>query len=220
MASLLREGTLSKKVCFNRTSRENGGGLLVPDFDVIADVSTTLELLLKNALDPSATAQIHDLQGQIIGANEAKLTIFLYEVIEDPSARNRPRLRGSSPPNILIQKPPVALSLHYLLTPWGGTRDTEHKILGRAIQILYDNAILSGTALQGGLANTDQALKITQIPLALEELTRVWYSVQKPYHLSICYEVRVVNLDSKQEEFVRSVAQRTLDYVLPEGVAP
>jgi hypothetical protein len=203
----------------------------VPDFGVIADVSATLELLLTKALqvfpDP-AIAEIHDLQGNIastVAPEKAKLTIFLYEVVEDTSARNRPRLRGSLPPNVLVKKPPVALLLRYLLTPWGGDRATEHKILGRAIQVLYDNAILSGTALVGnglrdGLEGSNQALKITQIPLSLEELTRVWYSVQKPYHLSVCYEVRVVNLDSEQQELVHSVVRRTLDYALPEGVAP
>lgn len=188
-------------------------------YGVIADVSTTLQSLLTNGLATLAgppVAQIHDLQGSI-PTNPAQLTIFLFEAAEDPSARNRPRLRGSSPPDLSIRKPALALMLRYLLTPWSGDRATDHRILGRAMQVLYDNAILSGTALQGGLAGTNDALKITQAPMSLEERTRVWHAVQKPYRLSACYEVRVINLESEREDLVHPVARRTVDAAVPEG---
>lgn len=185
---------------------------------MIADVSATLQALLTNALGTLAgppLAQVHDLQG-VIPTNPAQLTIFLFEAAEDPSARNRPRLRGSSPPDLSVRKPPLALLLRYLLTPWSGDRITDHRILGRAMQALYDNAIVSGTKLQGGLAGSDQALKITQTPLSLEERTRVWHAVQRPYRLSASYEVRVVNLDSERVDLVHPVAGRTLDAAVPE----
>lgn len=190
------------------------------DFGVIADVSATLQTLLTNALSTLAgppLAQIHDLQGNI-PTNPAQLTIFLFEAAEDPSARNRPRLRSSAPPDLSVRKPPLALLLRYLFTPWSGDRITDHRILGRAMQALYDNAIISGTGLQGGLAGTDQALKITQAPLSLEERTRVWHAVQRPYRLSASYEVRVVNLDSEREDLIHPVARRSLDSAVPEGV--
>ena len=93
-------------------------------------------------------------------------------------------------------KPPMALRLHYLLTPWGGDSVTEQQILGRAMQALYDDAILAGTDLLGGLQGSADTLKITLIPLTLEDRARVWYAIQKPYRLSVNYEVRVVNLDA------------------------
>ena len=192
------------------------------DYGVIADVSATLELVLTDALGTLAgppIARVHDLQGTI-PANPAHLTLFLFEAGEDPSARNRPRLRGSSPPDLTLRKPPLALLLRYLLTPWGGDRTTDHRILGRAMQALYDNAILSGAALQGSLAGTTDALKITHAPMSLEERTRVWHAVQKPYRLSASYDVRVVNLDSEIEDRVRAVARRTVDAAVPEGAMP
>lgn len=190
------------------------------DFGVIADVSATLQALLTDALSTlggAPVAEVHDLQGTI-ATNPAHLTLFLFEAAEDPSARNRPRLRASVPPDHSIRKPPMALLLRYLLTPWSGDRITDHRILGRALQALYDNAILSGAALRGGLADTDQALKISQAPLSLEERTRVWHAVQRPYRLSASYEVRVVSLDSERQQLVRSVVGRTLDFARPEGV--
>ena len=71
----------------------------------------------------------------------------------------------------------MPLILRYLLTPWGGDRATEHLLLGRALQTLHDDAILSGPQLQGGLAGTSEALKLKLAPLTLEEQTRVWFAV-------------------------------------------
>ena len=36
-----------------------------------------------------------------------------------------------------------------------------------------------------------------EAPLTLEELTRVWHAVQKPYRLSVSYDVRVIKIDSE-----------------------
>lgn len=94
----------------------------------------------------------------------------------------------------------MALLLKYLITPWSGDAATDHLILGRAMQVLYDNAVLEGTQLQGSLANTNDTLKITITPLLMDERTKVWYAVQRSYRLSSAYEVRVVNLDSSRRE--------------------
>jgi hypothetical protein len=193
----------------------------VPDSGVIAAVSETLQMVLTDALStlqpaPAPVAEVHDLQGTI-PTTPARLTLFLFEVGEDSSARNRPRVRGSAPPNVTLQKPPMALLLRYLLTPWGGDRLTEHRLLARAMQVLYDDAILSGPDLRGNLVGTDQALKITLSPLTLEDQTRVWFAVQKPYRLSASYEVRVVNLDSETVEQLTPVTRRTVELAAPEG---
>lgn len=193
------------------------------DFDVIASVSQTLQTVLTDALsslDPQnpPLAEIHDLQGTI-PTSPARITIFFFEVIEDPSARNRPRVRGSNPPNTTLQKPPMALLLRYLFTPWSGDRLTDQRLLGRTMQVLYDDAILAGTQLQGGLANSDQALKLHMAPITLEDRTRVWNAVQKPYRISVTYEVRVVNLDPLQTQEIRAVSSRQFDPALPDGGA-
>jgi uncharacterized protein DUF4255 len=190
------------------------------DYGIIADVSATLEQLLTGALAPiGSVAEVHDLQG-IIPVIPARLTLFLFEISEDASARNRPRLCDvvpGPPPRLTIRKPPMALLLRYLLTPWSGDRPTDQRILGRAMQVLYDNAIVSGPALAGGLAGTDQALKISVASLTVEERARVWYSVQKPYRVSVAYEVRVVNLVSEVVGEVSTVSDRSLGYAMAES---
>lgn len=194
------------------------------DFNVIADVSRTLRDVLTAGLStltpaPPPVAEIHDLQGTIT-TNPARLTLFLFEVVEDASAKNRPRVRRETPPTVEISKPPMALLLRYLMTPWSGDRFTDHQILGRVLQVLYDGAILAGTVLTGGLAGTDAALKINLAPLTLEERTRVFHAVQRPYHLSVTYDVRVVDLDSETAAVRRPVASRTLVPAMGGGAAP
>lgn len=188
----------------------------MPDSDVISAVSETLQTVLRTAVstldNPPPTAELSDLQGNI-SLNPARLAIFLFEIVEDPSARNRPRVRGAAGSDITTTKPPMALMLRYLVTAWGGDRLTEQRLLGRAMQVLYDDALISAPELQGtSLKDTHEVLKVTLLPLTLEERTRVWYSVQRPYRLSLYYEIRVVNLDSETVTARRAVDSRHLDY--------
>jgi hypothetical protein len=192
----------------------------MPAFSVIADVSRTLETFITAGLStllppPAPVAVVHDLQPGNISTNPARLTIFLFEVVEDASQRNRPPVRidtvPPAAPGVQISKPPIALLLRYLMTPWSGDPFADHQILGRTLQVLYDGAILSGTQLQGTtLQNTDVALKLTLAPLTLEERSRVFYAIQRPYRLSVTYDVRVINLDTETSRSVVPVASREI----------
>jgi hypothetical protein len=180
------------------------------DFNVISNISETIrDLLIDGLRDLSAEADIHDLQGAI-STSPARVTIFLYDVCEDPSARNAPRITKQAPPDVIVKKPPAALLLRYMLTPWGGSRDTEQRILGRVMQILYEDAILSGSQLRGALAGTDEAIRVMLAPISLEDRARVWHSVQKPYRLSVTYEVRVARIEVVREQRVKPVLDRRL----------
>lgn len=179
---------------------------------VVADVSSTLLNLLKAALAPNATAELHDLQGTI-STSPARMTLFLFEIIEDAASKNRPFTEELQPDGSYRSvKPPMALVLKYLLTPWSGDRDTDQQLMGKTLQLFYDNAIIRGPDLAGTLAGTHEGLKVTLVPITLEERTRVWYAVQKPYRLSVTYDVRVINLDSDQVERKQPVTERRLEY--------
>jgi hypothetical protein len=183
-----------------------------------------LEQLLTDAMSsltgpPAPIAEIHDLNG-VIPTAPPRLTMFLYDIREDPSMRNRPKVREPDGNGFQVRKPPMALCLHYLLTAWGGSRITEERMLGRVLQALYDQPILSGAMLTGSLAGLDEPIHITLVPLTLEEKARVWWSIQKPYRLSLNYEVRVANLESETLIEAQAVTTRTLDSALPDRVGP
>lgn len=186
----------------------------MPEIDA---VSQTLKAVLDPALDPlmpalnEPSAEISDLQGNI-PLSPAKLTLFLFDVQEDVSARNRPRVRVDDQGEVKLRRPDMALQLQYLLTPWSTNRLTEQAILTTTLRTLYDGAILRGTQLQGDLAGTDVALKITLLPLSIEDITRIWHSVQKPFRVSAIYQVRVVPVASLSEVALKPVSRRTLRY--------
>jgi Pvc16 N-terminal domain len=192
--------------------------------DVISDVSAVLKQLLTDAMStltdpPAPIAEIHDLNG-VIPTAPPRLTMFLYDIREDPSMRNRPKVREPDGNGFQVRKPPMALCLHYLLTAWGGSRITEERMLGRVLQALYDQPILSGAVLTGSLAGLDEPIHITLVPLTLEEKARVWWSIQKPYRLSLNYEVRVANIESETVIEAQAVTSRTLDSALSDRVGP
>ena len=187
------------------------------DFGVVSDVSATLVAALDDQLGtlvPPARAELNDLAGAVPAG--LVLTVTLYEILEDPPSRNRPPVREVNGAAVITRKPPMALLLRYLLTPWGGDQPTEQRIVGRAMQVLYDDAILDGAQLRDGLRGSADTLKVTLAPLTLEERTRVWWAIQKPYRLSLNYEVRVVNLDALAQQRAAPVQSRTLDAAIAE----
>jgi hypothetical protein len=186
----------------------------VADSAVISDVSTTLVDTLNAELAtlvPAARAELNDLT-RPAAPQGAVLTITLYEILEDGHSRNRGRVREPDATTIVTRKPPMALLLRYLMTPWAGDQQAVQQIAGRTLQVLYDDAILDGLQLRGDLLGSEDSLKVTLAPLTLEERARVWYAIQKPYRLSLNYEIRVVNLDALGRRQVEAVQSRTLDW--------
>lgn len=192
----------------------------MPDYDVIGDVSETLRATLDASFTGTplaATIVEVDNLADGVSTNPPHLTVFPYELAEDTSQRNRPHRRTDVGGKLEIRKPAMALLLRYLITAWAGDIATEQGLLGRTLQVLHDGAILSGPQLQGGLAGTDEALKITFVPLTLEEKSRVWSAIQKPYRLSLNYEVRVVDLDPTSFDTATPVTSRILEPAVPGG---
>lgn len=85
-------------------------------------------------------------------------------------------------------------------------------MLSVTLQTFYDNPILQGPQLAGDLTGSSLALKVTLALVPVEERTRVWHALQKPYKVSLLYDVRVVPLPSLIDESVIPVHRRSLQY--------
>ena len=179
-------------------------------FQAIEHVSQTMVTLLAAGLAPLGTAvRVDDLQATPATSN--LLTLFLFRITEDGHSRNRPpevRL-SAAPTTAQIRRPPLALCVHYMLTPWSTHFPDNHRIMGEAMRTLHDSAIVTGAALSGTLA-PDEDLHITMVPVSLEDQLRVWYAINKPYRLSLYYEVRVVRIESTTPVVRAVVRERTL----------
>jgi hypothetical protein len=167
-------------------------------FEAIQEVSNILQIVLDQRLKGiGATCVNHDLL--TTPAVGKTLTLTLYEVAEDPSARNKPDIRVVSGTQVTTRRAAQGLLLRYIITAWSGHILDDQRILGCAVQTLYDNGIISGTALENtSLSAGDEAIAITMIPQTIEDRTHVWRAYNKAYRLSVNYEVRVVHIESQR----------------------
>jgi hypothetical protein len=137
--------------------------------------------------------------------DSVQLSIYLYQITENASTKNQIPLQGDG---AQVRKAPLALDLHYLVTPLVGTVTDQQIILGKVMQVLYDRAILQGADLTGSLASSGQEVRVILNPVPYEELTRLWQSMEMSYRLSVVYIVRVIMVDSVDEQFVQPVVTK------------
>jgi Pvc16 N-terminal domain len=187
----------------------------VANSDVISAVSATLESRLTAGLkilggQNPPVAQLHDLVTPVT-EDPPTVTLFLYQILEDPSVRNRAGTQRIVNGEALRRRQPLGLRLQYMITAWGGDRHTEQRMLGRVLQVLYDDAILEGLDLAAGLAGSDEQIDVSLSPIELEDRARVWSAIGQTYRLSINYQVRVVRVNAETETGATPVRERRIE---------
>jgi Pvc16 N-terminal domain len=193
--------------------------------EVIAAASSTLRnrlVLGMQVFDPNnapennavVRVELHDLV-ELPPTDPATVTLFLYQILEHPSTRNRAKTTQVVNGAITTLKQPLSLCLQYMVTAWAGDRESEQRYLGRVLQVLYDDAILDGLQLAGVLAGTPSALHVSLSPIDLEDRSRVWSAIRRTYRLSVNYEVRVLNIDAETETSNAPVRERDLRLGVP-----
>lgn len=175
----------------------------------------TLGLQLDDAIAGTmVTTQPLDKARDTMTVNQVNL--YLYHTAVNPAWRNMDipwRTRSGE-----TAQTPLALNLYYLLTAFYGegednidtTTDAtrllgSHRLLGRAMSVLHDYAVLDADAIQSVLPTQDQlehpydqieCIRITPQPLTLDEVSKLWSSFQSQFRLSVAYEVSVVLIES------------------------
>ena len=109
----------------------------------------------------------------------------------------------------LEQYPPLSLNLYYLLTPSTGKDEGDQKVLGKALQVFHDQSILAMPSSE--TPGEGEELHVALVQRTIEELAEVWEALQKPYRLSVCYEVRVVRISSRRVVQARRIGERAAD---------
>jgi Pvc16 N-terminal domain len=177
--------------------------IAVSHFSVVRDASLALRQLLFDAANSDVDFGIDNQATQItlnppdedVG-DDALLSVYLYHISPDASLRNQPQLPVGTAGLI---KPPLSLRLSYLITPLLGTEALSQMLLGRVMQSLHDQPLitmLGGQPLDDSLGGGSPAIRVWMEPLALEELTRIWHALGTSYRLSLAYQLRVVLIDS------------------------
>ena len=161
-----------------------------------------------------------DTLPQVSGVN-----LYLYRVTESPFTRNRPWPGDRTTP--ASDRPALGLQLHYLLTPLGAPPtdanfsegDNSHTMLGLAMLTLHEHPVLNDVHLPalpaaGGLnatagfdadavlpnylLNSFDKIKIMLSPASMEELSKIWATINQPYRLSVAYEISLIEIRPTQ----------------------
>lgn len=190
------------------------------NYTVIADVGDTLIELLRDNMEDLIPRDSIILfsPGEIEQGDSPRLSLFLYQVIENEHLKNQEMQQVNS---TALQYPPITLDLFYMLTSYPSPQIQdrtdrtleEHRILGRAMRIFYDNAILRGSALRGSLEGTDEELRIVLTTMNMENITQMWNSFEgQPYRPSVFYQVTPVPIDSMRQRDVDRVIEKDMRY--------
>ncbi|MFA9516365.1 DUF4255 domain-containing protein [Halopenitus sp. H-Gu1] len=172
----------------------------------IADVGLTLVELLRDRMGSSITDEeiVLASPGAEGAGDDFRLTLYLYDVSRNEHLSNEHR-----PPDDPTERPgnSLALDLHYLLTAHAKdgssdpptTKTTEqHTVLGRAMQVFQDNAIVRTPELSGDLTAGDE-VTVSVEPVSREDVVNIWTTFSDdPYEPSIPYVVSPVIIESER----------------------
>jgi hypothetical protein len=128
------------------------------------------------------------------------ITLCLYRVAASTARRNLPpRLT----PEGRRMKPSLPLDLHYLLTPWAASPETQQRLLAWALRQMEDTPVLVPAQLNRYLRaadvfREDEAVEIVADPLSMADFVSVWDKLKPQYQASMTYVARMVLIDSDQ----------------------
>ena len=167
------------------------------DFSIISDVSNEVLKLLRENICPEL---IQSPESIALAAPTDKnadfqLGLYLYDIQELREYQNLDmiRLRGNQAQFALYMNTKSQMMSNV---------ENEQRILGRAMQVLMDHAILYETA-----ENDETSASITLLPMSYEEKTKIWSVLSIPYQLGIYFSVAPVLLSSRRiRSFKRVVA--------------
>jgi hypothetical protein len=180
------------------------------------DVAAALgQAIVVSALPPDRVLS----QQQPPGPDPTQLNIFLYHVTRNPGWHNE-ELPARDSRGALGKQPTLPLDLHYLLTAFGSSDLQSEILLGYAMQLLHETPVLTRAALRttltaasvspqilpaayGALRAADLAeqvelVKLTPAVVSVDEMSKIWTSLQTRYRTSACYHASVVLIESRR----------------------
>ncbi|BAY09379.1 DUF4255 domain-containing protein [Calothrix sp. NIES-2098] len=202
------------------------------NFLAIATVTATLSQLLQSSVGvdvPGATVTTLRPDGLGSGTPAPKVNLYLYQVTPNAALRNvdTPTRRADG---TLIQRPQVALDLHYLLSFYGDETQLEpQRLLGSAASILHARPLLTRSMIRETISSTTfnylagsnlaeevELVKFSPIGLNLEELSKIWsVFFQTPYALSVAYQGSVVLIEREEAPQTALPVRDRNTYVIP-----
>ena len=181
----------------------------------VATVTATLDHVLTQAVGQDvAGVQVTTTRpdAAAAGGGATRINLFLYQVTPSAAARNADLPTRANDGKTMMNRPRVGLDLHYLLTFYGNEAGfVPQRLLGSVVKTLHARPVLTRPQIQdaltafpgfpelqdSNLADDIELVKFTQLPLTLEELSKLWsVFFQTAYQLSVAYQGTVVLIES------------------------
>lgn len=187
----------------------------------IGMIGESLKTLLEEEMAVTPSAPVSLLAPDENGP-QRRINLFLYKVQENSFFKNKDWEVSQSDPN-QITPPPLSLNLYYLLTPHA-VNDAQngnvaaHEILGDAMRVLHQFPVIPNEHLAPGLVDSREQIKIIQVPVDMDELSKVWSTFSTPFRMSVAYEISVVQLD-QADDTTRDMPTRVSTVGVPDIIA-
>ncbi|MEK3881877.1 DUF4255 domain-containing protein [Paenibacillus sp. PL2-23] len=180
-------------------------------YTIIADAGASLLKLLREQMTPDPVLR-PELIGMASPADKGDLVLSVYVCSVRDNAESRRtdmRMEGD-----MLRYPPRAIDLEILITAHSNadvlTRALdEHRLLGKAAQILYDNSVIRGSYLEGTLAEGGE-LKVVPLSYSMEDMLRLWQFGDAPYKLSLAYRIGPLQLESNRVKPASRVVEKRI----------
>jgi hypothetical protein len=163
----------------------------------IGDASETLRVLLESNVESDGLTVELTSPDTVAGTTTPTLSLFLYRVSESEHLSSVARREHDTE---TLEQEPIVIDLEYLLTAYpsgsgDGTKQArkQQNILGKAMQVLREHAVVRGSALKGSL---DEELRISRSGTD-GEIVDMWNTFPETAYLpSVSYTVGPVSIES------------------------
>lgn len=178
---------------------------------IIRDVGESLKKFLQQKISELSDENsiIFDSPADIEPAANTRLSIFLYQIVENSFLRNV----ESEPVGIdQMRYPPLTLDLHYLFTPYAKNRETELIILERLIQVFHDNAVFKGKMLTESLKGSgNEEIRVVPETFKFEDINKLWERFpNRAFKLSVSYILTPVTIPSEITIKIKRVVEKDM----------
>jgi hypothetical protein len=191
----------------------------------IGAVSAVLRNLLDNGLVEAGPAlgaiNVTAIAPDLIKVEDPEfgpqLNLFLYRVSPNQGWQNE-LLPSYGANGARTSNPPLPLNLHFLLTAYGKSDFQAEILLGYAMSLLHEHAVLDRAAIRralvpsplgpsilppafqalsaSDLADQVEAVTLTLEPMDSEEMSRLWSAIQAHYRPTAAYVASVVLIET------------------------
>lgn len=192
-------------------------------FLALSAVSAVLRGVLQDSVERhnlaallGAAPEVSALPPDRIAADEGspdRINLFLFQATENPALRNQD-LPARSGAGDRLGNPRLALDLHYLVTAYGSAELQAEALLGHALYVFHETPVitratiathlaaltpgpLTDALVAAGLDAQFEQIRIAPRVMNVEEVSKIWTSLQSPYRPTSAYHVSVVLVEAR-----------------------